>query len=50
MAAYIGDVLSYYLDNSINELLLPYAQERSSIDNIANMFGYKFIPNSTANV
>jgi len=44
IAAYVGDVLSYYMDNQIKENLLPYAKERSNIVNIANTLGYKVSP------
>ena len=35
MAAYVGDVLSYYLDNQLRESILTEAQERSNIMAIA---------------
>jgi len=44
MSAYIGDVLSYYLDDTLKESLLGYAQERKSIYNLAQFFGYKINP------
>ena len=41
MAAYIGDVLSYYVDSQFRESLLAYAEEKKNIYNIAQSFGYK---------
>ena len=41
MAAYVGDVLSYYIDSSFRESLLAYAEEKSNIYTIAQSFGYK---------
>jgi hypothetical protein len=35
MASYVGDVLSYYTDNSFKESLLAYAEERENIVAIA---------------
>ena len=31
MAAYVGDVLSYYMDNQFKESLLAYAEERKTV-------------------
>ena len=44
MAAYVGDVLSYYVDNQLRESLLTEAQERSNIMSIARGLGYKTPP------
>ena len=41
MAAYVGDVLNYYVDNQFRETLLQHAEERKSIYEIAQSFGYK---------
>jgi len=41
MSAYVGDVLNYYIDNQFQELMLPLAQERRNIINLARTFGYK---------
>lgn len=41
MAAYVGDVLSFYIDNRFRENLLLYAQERPNIISIAQALGYK---------
>ena len=41
MAAYVGDVLSYYADNNLKESLLEQASERSNIFDIAKTLGYQ---------
>ena len=41
MAAYVGDVLSYYVDNQFKESLLSFAQEKRTVYNMAQTFGYK---------
>ena len=41
MAAYVGDVLSYYIDSQFKESLLAYAEEKKNVYNIAQSFGYK---------
>ena len=41
MAAYVGDILNYYVDNQFRETLLQHAEERKSIYEIAQSFGYK---------
>ena len=41
MNAYVGDVLSYYIDHQYKEMLLPLSEERRNVINIANMLGYK---------
>ena len=41
MAAYVGDVLSYYVDSQFKEMLLGYAEERKNIITLAQTFGYK---------
>lgn len=40
-AAYIGDVLSFYLDNQLQENFLQYAQQTKNVFDLAYMFGYK---------
>jgi hypothetical protein len=40
MAAYVGDVLSYYVDNNLRESFLEQASERSNIYDIAKSLGY----------
>ena len=44
MSAYVGDVLSYYIDQQYKEMMLPLAQERRNLINIAKMLGYKTKP------
>ena len=41
MAAYVGDVLSYYTDVSLQETFILQASERQNILNIAQSLGYK---------
>ncbi len=41
MAAYVGDVLSYYTDYALKENLINYATEKKNLYNIAQSFGYK---------
>ena len=41
MAAYVGDVLNYYVDNQFRETLLNQAEERKNIYEIAQSYGYK---------
>ena len=45
MAAYVGDVLSFYLDNQFQETYLQYARQTNNLYELAYMFGYK--PNVT---
>ena len=40
-AAYVGDVLSFYLDNQFQETFTQYAQQTNNIYELAYMFGYK---------
>jgi hypothetical protein len=40
-AAYVGDVLSFYLDNQFQENFLQYAQQTNNVFDLAYMFGYK---------
>ena len=44
-AAYVGDVLSFYLDNQIQENYVQYARQDNNLYQMAYMFGYK--PNVT---
>ncbi len=41
MAAYVGDVLSYYVDKQFQENLLAYAQELSNVYAISQAMGYR---------
>ena len=45
MAAYVGDVLAFYLDNQLQETYLQYARQTNNLYELAYMFGYK--PNVT---
>ena len=44
-ASYVGDVLSFYLDNQIQENFLQYARQPNNLYELSYMFGYK--PNVT---
>lgn len=41
MAAYVGDVLSFYLDNQVQENYLQFARQSNNLFELAYMFGYK---------
>jgi len=41
MASYVGDVLSFYLDNQIQESFLEFAKQQNNLYSIAYMLGYK---------
>jgi hypothetical protein len=40
-ASYVGDVLSFYLDNQFQETFVQYAQQTNNVFELAYMFGYK---------
>lgn len=40
-ASYVGDVLSFYLDNQIQETFLQHARQTNNLFDLAYMFGYK---------
>ena len=40
-ASYVGDVLSFYLDNQVQETFLQYARQTNNLFDLAYMFGYK---------
>ena len=40
-AAYVSDVLSFYLDNQIQETYLQYARQNNNLYDLAYMFSYK---------
>ena len=40
-AAYIGDVLTFYLNNQIQENFIQYSRQTSNLYDLAYMFGYK---------
>src|SRR6056300_1070869 len=44
-ASYVGDVMSFYLDNQIQENFLQFARQPNNLYELAYMFGYK--PNVT---
>ena len=50
MAAYVGDVLSYYQDIQYQESLLQYAQEPANLYAMAYMMGYRPKMTSAAQV
>ncbi len=41
MASYMGDVLSFYLDNQIQETFIQYARQEKNLFDLAYMLGYK---------
>jgi hypothetical protein len=41
MASYIGDILSFYLDNQIQETFIQYARQESNLFDLAYMLGYR---------
>ena len=41
MSSYVGDVMSFYLDNQIQETYLQYARQTGNLFELAYMFGYK---------
>ena len=40
-ASYVGDVLSFYLDNQLQETYIQYARQTNNLYDLAYMFGYK---------
>jgi hypothetical protein len=41
MSAYVGDVLSFYLDNQVQENFLQFARQQDNVYALAYMMGYK---------
>ena len=41
MAAYVGDVLSFYVDNQFQETFMQYARQSQNLYDLAYMMGYK---------
>ena len=41
MASYVGDVLSFYLDNQVQETFLEYAKQTGNLYALAYMLGYR---------
>ena len=50
MAAYVGDVLSFYTDTQLRESFLSLAQEKENLYNMAYAMGYKPKVSTAANV
>ena len=42
--AYVGDTLSFYIDQQFKEMFLNTAEERVNIINLSKMLGYKVKP------
>ena len=40
-AAYVGDVMSFYLDNQLQETFTQFARQTNNLYELAYMFGYK---------
>jgi hypothetical protein len=40
MSAYVGDVLSFYLDNQIQETFIQYARQTENLFNLSYLLGY----------
>ena len=41
MASYLGDVLSYYIDDSLKESMMLYAEDRENVIALSRYLGYK---------
>lgn len=50
MASYVGDVLSFYLDNQLQETFLQYAKQKNNLYSMAYMLGYRPKVTSAATV
>lgn len=50
MASYVGDVLSFYLDNQLQETFLQYAKQKNNLYTMAYMLGYRPKVTSAATV
>jgi hypothetical protein len=50
MSAYVGDVLSFYLDNQTQETFTQFARQNKNLFELAYMFGYKPKVTSVASV
>jgi len=48
MTAYVGDVLSLYIDNQLKESMLLHAEDSQNIYDIAQALGYKPQPSAAA--
>ena len=40
MSAYVGDVLSFYIDNQIQETFIQYARQTENLYNLSYLLGY----------
>ena len=49
-AAYVGDVMSFYLDNQLQETFTQFARQTNNLYELAYMFGYKPKATTTAQV
>jgi len=50
MASYVGDVLSFYFDNKLQETFLQYAKQKENLFTLAYMLGYRPKVTSAATV
>ena len=50
MNAYVGDVLSFYIDQQFKEMFLTTADERVNLINLAKTVGYKVKPTTPSYV
>ena len=50
MAAYVGDVLSFYQNTQLQENFLALAKEKENLFNLAYSLGYRPKATNTANV
>ena len=41
MAAYVGDVLNFYVDQQYREMMLPLSDDRRNLITLAKSYGYK---------
>jgi len=41
MASYLGDILSYYIDDSLKESFMTYAEDKNSVIALSRYLGYK---------
>jgi transposase-like protein len=40
MSAYVGDVLSFYMDNQVQEIFINYARQKENLYNLSYFLGY----------
>jgi len=41
MAAYVGDIMSFYIDNQAQETFIQYARQTNNLYELAYLLGYK---------